>query len=71
MKKGKNWQKVEKNNFFEMKIDLKLRFDFKKCPDYQKKRRLLNQKFYWKFFATTKFLKIQCRMTLIECTVKS
>jgi hypothetical protein len=34
MKKGKNWQKVEKNSFFEIKIDLKLRFDIKKCPDY-------------------------------------
>jgi hypothetical protein len=37
MKKGKNWQKVEKNSFFEIRIDLKLRFGIKKCPDYQKK----------------------------------
>jgi hypothetical protein len=37
MKNGKNWQKVEKTNFFEIKIDLKLRFDIQKCPDYRKK----------------------------------
>jgi hypothetical protein len=37
MKKSKNWQKVEKNSFFKIKIDLKLLFDIKKCPDYQKK----------------------------------
>jgi hypothetical protein len=42
MKEGKNWQKVEKNRFFEIKIDLKLRFDIKKCPDYETKWRLLH-----------------------------
>jgi hypothetical protein len=34
MKKGKNWQKVEITAFFEAKIDPKLLFDIKKCPDY-------------------------------------
>jgi hypothetical protein len=34
MKKGENWQKVEKTAFYVIKIDLKLRFDIKKCPDY-------------------------------------
>jgi hypothetical protein len=27
----------EKELFFEIKIDLQLRFDIKKCTDYQKK----------------------------------
>ena len=56
MKKGKKWQKVEnKTTLFEIKIDLKLRFDIKKCPDYQKKWRILHPQFYWVFFASIKF----------------
>jgi hypothetical protein len=40
MKNGQKCQKVEKNNFFEIKIDLQLRFGIKKDSYYLKKWRL-------------------------------
>ena len=31
------WPKIEKNRFLGIKIDLQLRFNIKKCPDFKKK----------------------------------
>ena len=46
----KNGKKQRKTTFFEIKIDLQLRFDIKKCSYYLKKWRLLQPQFYLEFF---------------------
>jgi hypothetical protein len=37
MQYGQKWRKMDKTPFLKIKINLRLRFDIKKCPDYQKK----------------------------------
>jgi hypothetical protein len=70
MKNGQNGKKWRKTTFFEIKIDLQLRFDIKKYSYYLKKWRLLHPQFYLKFFPSIKFIKIWCQMALIECTAE-
>jgi hypothetical protein len=43
------WPKIEKNSFLGIKIDLQLRFNIEKCPNYQKKDAYNTRNFFENF----------------------